>query len=373
MTKDVLVGGELKVDTTGSFNFDCAGDILGKLTCSAGTRSGRPRSHIRGHRGRETDSAKDCTDNGDHRSHGRNNAVTKAYVDSVLVAGGFTEAARVVLITKYLGNGVAPANLLGTIDGVTVVAGDRVLLVGQHIGNAADEKYNGVWVAVAGGAWTRRRTLRWVHRPQGNRFLVTDGTAYGSTTWSCTSPSANDTVGTDLLSYVQIADATTFTNGDGLDLNGTVFSVSATNPVAVTHTATGTALTVNEDAEIKPNLKVGNELWLSDDQGTPAYIKLDAPATVTGYTLTFPPAAPSVEEAWPFTAPGVTRASCQHNDRWYHPEAKRRYCGHKRVHVGNTAEADDTLVLKSTHIYKKEPRTWVELRHGHSAGHKRCS
>ena len=72
-------------------------------------------------------------------------AVTKAYVDAAIELGISAKIPCIVVSTTDIGS---PPAGLQTIDGVTLVADDRVLLVGQ-----TNEIFNGIWLAQT-GAWT---------------------------------------------------------------------------------------------------------------------------------------------------------------------------------------------------------------------------
>ena len=73
-------------------------------------------------------------------------AATKAYVDTAVSTGLVAKTPAVVVSTTDIGS---PPAGLQTIDGVTLVDSDRVLLVGQ-----TNPIENGLWVAQAGN-WTR--------------------------------------------------------------------------------------------------------------------------------------------------------------------------------------------------------------------------
>ena len=144
-----------------------------------------------------------------------NDAATKSYVDALVNGLTFHKACRVVAA----GN-VATLSGLLTIDGVTLAVGDRVLLTNQ-----ATASQNGPWLAAA-GAWTR--PTDWATGDSVSEgayfFIDPDGTTYKNTKWLCTNTSGF-IVDTAATTWSQDLAGSQYSNGNGLGLAGTVFSV----------------------------------------------------------------------------------------------------------------------------------------------------
>lgn len=141
-------------------------------------------------------------------------AATKGYVDSV-AEGLHVHASAVAATTGNID--LATGGLL-TVDGVTLVAGDRVLVRAQ---NAPAE--NGIYVAAA-GAWSRAADYNAAAEVDPGDFVfVSGGTLYNNTGW--VQENAVTTLGTDPISFVQFSGAGTFTAGNGLTLVGTEFAI----------------------------------------------------------------------------------------------------------------------------------------------------
>lgn len=139
-------------------------------------------------------------------------AATKNYVDSV--AQGLDAKQSVKAATT--GN----ITLMGplTIDGVSVVAGDRVLVKNQTL--AAQ---NGIYV-VASTAWTRSTDMdSWAEVPSAFVF-VEQGTTLAESGWVCTSDGGGS-LGTSAINWAQFSSAGTYSAGNGLQLTGNTFSV----------------------------------------------------------------------------------------------------------------------------------------------------
>ena len=141
-------------------------------------------------------------------------------------AGGFKqhEAVRVTTTANITLSGTQ------TIDGVAVVAGNRVLVKNQTTGSE-----NGVYV-VAAGAWARSADFDQViagEVEQGASFFVEEGTTLGKTGWSL-SNAGTITLGTTALTFIQYAGANNYLAGAGLDLVGNAFSHEDTSTFAPT-------------------------------------------------------------------------------------------------------------------------------------------
>jgi len=148
-------------------------------------------------------------------------AATKNYVDSV--AQGLDVKASVVCGTT--------ANItlsgLQTIDGVTVTAGQRVL-----VKNQAAPAENGIYAAST-TAWTRTSDADTWNELISAFTFIEQGTTLQDTGWVCT-VNAGGTLGTTAVTWSQFSGAGTYTAGNGLSLTGTTFAaVGTTNRISV--------------------------------------------------------------------------------------------------------------------------------------------
>jgi len=136
-----------------------------------------------------------------------NHLATKAYVDAKSEGRDPKDAVR----AATTGN-ITLSGLL-TIDGITLVAGDRVLVKAQSTGSQ-----NGIYVA-ASGAWTRAEDADSnAEVTQGLWVCVTEGTQNAGTSWLLTTPDPI-TLGTTALTFVQISGAGTV-EGENVDSTG---------------------------------------------------------------------------------------------------------------------------------------------------------
>jgi hypothetical protein len=157
-------------------------------------------------------------------------AATKNYVDNV--AQGLDTKGSCIAGTT------ANITLSGTqtIDGIAVVAGDRVLVKNQTA--PAD---NGIYV-VSASAWARSSDMNtWAEVVSAYSFIET-GTTLADTGWVVTSD-AGGTLGTTPIVWTQFSGAGSYTAGTGLTLAGTQFSITNT---AVTAGSYGSASSVGQ-------------------------------------------------------------------------------------------------------------------------------
>jgi hypothetical protein len=163
-------------------------------------------------------------------------AATKVYVDNV--AQGLDVKASVVAATS----GNITLSGAQTIDGVSVVAGDRVLVKSQ---TAPAE--NGIYVA-SNTSWARSADANtWAELVSAYTFVET-GTLYADTGWVCT-VNAGGTLGTTAVTWSQFSGAGTYQAGTGLTLTGNTFSVTNTAVTAGSYGSASETLTATVNAQ----------------------------------------------------------------------------------------------------------------------------
>jgi hypothetical protein len=148
-------------------------------------------------------------------------AANKAYVDSVSQGLDVKQSVRVSTTANVdLSTALEAGDV---IDGVTLVAGNRVLV--KHQTSAAD---NGLYVVQASGAAARSDDANISSEVTAGFFtFVEEGTLYGNTGWVLTTDNPI-TLGTTELTFTQFSGTGTFTAAAGLTLTGTAFSVDVT-------------------------------------------------------------------------------------------------------------------------------------------------
>jgi hypothetical protein len=156
-------------------------------------------------------------------------AATKNYVDTTSAAA--VQSAAAGIDSKPSVRVIATSNIaltgIQTIDGVSCVAGDRVLATGQ-----TTTAQNGVYV-VAAGAWVRATDADATGEiTPGAFWFVEEGTANNKTQWRCNNTGVI-TLGTTAITIVQFGAAQTFIGGAGMSLTGNTFDVGAGTGIVV--------------------------------------------------------------------------------------------------------------------------------------------
>ena len=141
-------------------------------------------------------------------------AATKNYVDNTVQGLDAKASVRVATTANITLSGTQ------TIDGVAVVAGDRVL-----VKNQTDATTNGVYL-VAAGAWTRTLDMdTWAEVP-GSFIFVEVGTVNADNGFVSTADQGG-TLGTTAITWVQFSGAGQITAGSGLTKTGNTLAVGA--------------------------------------------------------------------------------------------------------------------------------------------------
>lgn len=173
-------------------------------------------------------------------------AATKNYVDSVAVGLTFKTSVRAATTANIASLSSASV----TQDGVTLVAGDRLLVKNQSTGSQ-----NGIYVVgtVSGGnaPLTRATDADTSAEVVSGMFcFVTEGTVNGTTGWVLSTLNPI-TLGTTSLTFTQFSEAGVITAGNGLTQVGTAFNVVSTNGgivvsgAGITLTLDGSTLSVS--------------------------------------------------------------------------------------------------------------------------------
>lgn len=177
-------------------------------------------------------------------------AATKAYVDATKQGLDVKDSVRVATTANISLSGTQ------TIDGVAVIAGDRVLVKNQSTG--AD---NGIY-DVAAGAWSRAADANASAEVTAGLFVfVAEGTSNADTGWVLTT---NDpiTLGTTALSFTQFSGAGQVTAGNGLTATGNTLDVGGTaDRITVTADAVDIASTYVGQSSITTLGTVATGVW----------------------------------------------------------------------------------------------------------------
>jgi hypothetical protein len=204
-------------------------------------------------------------------------AATKNYVDSLAVGLDVKGSVRLASVANVTGTYTATGGTSArgqitaapnTLDGVTLVAGNRILLKDQT--TAAQD---GIWtVTTVGtgstGVWDRAQDWDQDSDVSAGAFMfVEEGTVNGDTGWVLTTNNpiiVGGASGTS-LTFAQFSSAGSYTNGNGLSLTGNTFAVVGTaNRISVSSSGVDIAATYVGQATITTLGTIGAGTW----QGT---------------------------------------------------------------------------------------------------------
>jgi len=134
------------------------------------------------------------------------------------------------------------------IDGVSIVAGDRVLVAGQ-----TDKRQNGIYVCSNDG-WSRSEDANnipnpWAEVKSGMYVLVTEGTNYKDSSFVLSTPDSQVILESSELVFIQFSGAGQINAGDGLSKNGNV--ISAVGSSTILSDASGLSLKIDSSSAIK--------------------------------------------------------------------------------------------------------------------------
>ena len=139
-------------------------------------------------------------------------AVNKNYVDAIAANISWKQSVRAATTGNITLSGTQ------TVDGVSLIAGDSVLVKNQSTASA-----NGIYL-VASGAWTRRSDADTAAKNNAASMYVTEGTTNADTAWVLTTD--NVTLGTTSLVFAQFNGGASYVAGTGLSLTGNTFDVN---------------------------------------------------------------------------------------------------------------------------------------------------
>lgn len=180
-------------------------------------------------------------------------AATKAYVDATAIGLDFKQSVRAATTANITLSGTQ------TIDGVTLIAGDRVLVKDQTTASA-----NGLY-NVAAGAWARTAGSDTSAEVTSGLFcFVEEGTVNADSGWVLATNNPI-TLGTTNLQFVQFSGAGQITAGAGLTKTGNTLDVVGTaNRITVAADSIDIASTYVGQASITTLGTISTGVW----QGT---------------------------------------------------------------------------------------------------------
>lgn len=165
-----------------------------------------------------------------------NDVVNKTYLDYFAAGLSWKQPVLCATTTNITLSG------LQAIDGVTVVAGDRVLVKSQ-----STNSQNGIYLASA-TAWSRSPDADTWNELISAICFVEEGSTYAGTAWYCTAQ-AGGTIGTTAVVWSNFSVAASYTAGTGLTLAANQFSITNTGVTAGAYGSASKTLTATVNAQ----------------------------------------------------------------------------------------------------------------------------
>lgn len=182
-----------------------------------------------------------------------NDVVNKTYLDYFATGLSWKQPVNCGTTTNITLSG------LQTIDGVTVVAGDRVLVKSQSA-----PAQNGIYLASA-TAWSRAPDAdTWDELISAICFVESGSTLAGSA-WYCTIQPGG-TLGTTAVTWSNFSVAATYTAGTGLTLTDYVFSITNTGVTAAAYGSASKTLTATVNAQGQLTVLAATDIAISNTQ-----------------------------------------------------------------------------------------------------------
>jgi hypothetical protein len=182
-----------------------------------------------------------------------NDVVNKTYLDFFATGISWKQPVNCGTTTNITLSG------LQTIDGVTVVAGDRVLVKSQTA-----PAQNGIYLASA-TAWSRAPDAdTWDELISAICFVESGSTLAGSA-WYCT-VQPGGTLGTTAVTWSNFSVAATYTAGTGLTLTDYVFSITNTGVAAAAYGSASKTLTATVNAQGQLTVLAATDIAIANTQ-----------------------------------------------------------------------------------------------------------
>jgi len=249
-------------------------------------------------------------------------AATKSYVDAARQGLDVKKSVRAATTAAI--NLATDLEAGDVIDGVTLVAGDRVL-----VKNQVTASENGIYVAVASGAASRSSdangTADTGEMSGGTFTFVEEGTTNADHGFAVSS-NGPLTVGTDAINWTQFSGTGSFISGDGLVKDGNTINVVGTsNRITVSADAVDIAATYVGQASITTLGTITTGVWNATDVavadgGTGSSTESGARTNLasaasesTGRTTSTPALARVAKQGCAASASGVSTTTVTHN------------------------------------------------------------
>ena len=189
---------------------------------------------------------------------GNKDAANKEYVDTV--AAGLTWKNSVYLATT---TDIELSGLF-TIDGLTPVSGDRIL-----VKNQTDPKLNGIYVAKS-TTWTRASDFDGTPSNEvkgGAAVFVAAGSSNSDTGWVLIQPNGIANVGVDNLIWTQFVGNITLFGGEGINVSGNIIELAGQALEFHKLSATGLVTRTGPSSIVTRSIQAGTGISITNSDG----------------------------------------------------------------------------------------------------------
>jgi hypothetical protein len=246
-------------------------------------------------------------------------AATKGYVDAARAGLDVKASVRAATTNEMMLIGSYAVGEV-TVDGVQVVAGDRILVKNQ----AGNPQNNGIYIVVDDGPWTRATDADSSAEVTAGMFtFVAEGTVNADSGWVLTT---NDTItlGTTALTFAQFSGAGSITAGNGLTKTGnTIDAVGTADRITVNSDSIDIASTYAGQNTITTLGTITTGTWNGTDvaiadggtgSGTASGARTNlAETSASGLTTSTPVLARIAKQGCAASAAGVSTTTVTHN------------------------------------------------------------
>jgi len=182
-----------------------------------------------------------------------NDVVNKTYLDYFATGISWKQPVLCGTTTNITLSG------LQAIDGVTVAAGDRVLVKSQ-----STTSQNGIYLASA-TAWSRSPDADTWNELISAICFVESGSTLAGTAWYCTAQPGG-TLGTTAVTWSNFSVAASYSAGTGLTLAGSVFSITNTGVSAAAYGSASKTLTATVNAQGQLTVLAATDIAIANTQ-----------------------------------------------------------------------------------------------------------
>jgi hypothetical protein len=182
-----------------------------------------------------------------------NDVVNKTYLDYFATGISWKQPVLCGTTTNITLSG------LQAIDGVTVAAGDRVLVKSQ-----STTSQNGIYLASA-TAWSRSPDADTWNELISAICFVESGSTLAGTAWYCTAQPGG-TLGTTAVTWSNFSVASSYSAGTGLTLAGSVFSITNTGVSAAAYGSASKTLTATVNAQGQLTVLAATDIAIANTQ-----------------------------------------------------------------------------------------------------------